>query len=87
MKSLTGKQVIDEKTSEAGKIEWERKDAKAQKIIITSVDRKPLLHIMNSKTSKDMFDKICMIYERDSEHQKCTLLEEFFSSDIAANIS
>ncbi|KAK9712332.1 hypothetical protein QE152_g24945 [Popillia japonica] len=41
------------------KIEWEKKDAIAQKLIITTIEKQPLIHLLSSKTSKEMFDKLC----------------------------
>lgn len=75
------------------KKDWESKDAKAQKCIITTIDRQPLTHILTCKTAHDMFLKLCTIYERDTEQQKYVLLQEFFNynfqkeSDMATHIS
>lgn len=49
---------------------WNKKDANAQKIIVLSLTKKPLMHVMNCKAAYDMWLKLCSIYERDSEHQK-----------------
>ncbi|XP_036143988.1 uncharacterized protein LOC118645977 [Monomorium pharaonis] len=64
---------------EQGKAEWIRKDARAQKIIITTIERQPLTHILICKTSHKMFQRICAMYERDTQQQKCILLQEFFN--------
>lgn len=51
------------------------------------------MHIINCNTAHDMWLKLCSIYERDSEHQKYALMQEFFSysmdksSDVATHIS
>ena len=66
---------------------------KAQKIIITSVHKKLLMHIINCKTSSEMFIKLKMIFEKDSQDQVCNLMQQFFSftfekgSDISMHIS
>lgn len=71
----------------------EKKDAVAQKLIATTIERKPLMHIMDCSTAYEMWTKICTIYERDNEQQKCNLLQTFYSltydktTDIATYIS
>lgn len=90
---VTGVSVLREGTTEPAKTEWIRKDARAQKIIITSIERQPLTHILVCKTSHEMFQRICATYERDTQQQKCILLQEFFNytyqkgTDIATHVS
>lgn len=73
--------------------QWRKKDAEAQKVIVTTLDKKPMLHIINCTTAREMWTKICGIYKRDNKQQKCSLLQEFFSFaydksiDIATNVS
>lgn len=38
-----------------------------QKAIITTMDKRPLLHLMNCKTALEMWTKIKTIFERDNE--------------------
>lgn len=72
---------------------WKVKDAKAQKLIVSIIKKKSLLHILNSQTAYEMFRKLCSIYERDMKQQKCFLMREFFNYkydknvDISTNIS
>lgn len=72
---------------------WKRKDANAQKVIALSLNKKPLMHVLNCTTAHAMWSKLCTIYERDSEHQKYVLMQEFFSysmdknCDVATHIS
>lgn len=49
--------------------QWKKKDAVAQKIIVTTVDKKPLMHLLNCNTANEMWTKISAIYERDNEQQ------------------
>ena len=37
---------------------WKKKDANSQKLIIMSIDKKPLLHIMSCKTAYQMWTKL-----------------------------
>ncbi|KAK9739251.1 hypothetical protein QE152_g9167 [Popillia japonica] len=76
-------------TEENEKSNWLKKDARAQKIIITTIDKKLLPHIMNCNTAKDMFNKIKTLFERDTEDQKCVLLQECFNfkHEKGSNIS
>ncbi|XP_073996174.1 uncharacterized protein [Rhodnius prolixus] len=70
-----------------------QRDAKAQKLIILSIDKIPLTHVMTCNNSKEMFKKLKEMYERDSTQQKFDLMQEFFnfkfnnSVDISTNIS
>jgi len=87
-------ETITEETSvENRNAAWKKKDAMAQKYIVTSLDKKPLMHIMNCTTAYEMWLKISNIYERESEQQKCDLLQMFYSTaydkdlDIASYIS
>lgn len=48
---------------------WHKKDANAQKIIVLSLGKKPLTHILNCETAQSMWIKLCSIYERDSEQK------------------
>ena len=73
--------------------DWKKLDARAQKIIVTTVTDQALLHLVNCATSKEMWIKLNTIYERDSEQQKCALMQELFSymyksdGDIASHIA
>lgn len=57
------------------------------------MDTKQLMHVMNCKNAYEMWRKLRTIYERNTEQQKCNLLQEFFSytydkkGDIAAHVS
>lgn len=74
-------------------VQWKKKDALAQKVLVTTVDKKPLMHIMDCKTAHEMWNKISTIYERDNEQQKCNLLQAFYNqtfdknTDVATYIS
>ena len=72
---------------------WNMKDAKAQYWIVSTIDRSVVHHIMTCKTAKEMFQKLKLIYEKDTETQKCQLLQEFYaykydrSKDVMTNMS
>jgi hypothetical protein len=80
-----------DRTSEVQK--WEAKDAKAQYYVVTTVDSSITPHIMMCTTSKQMLDILNNIYQRDSNQQKCMLLQEFYNykydgnKDIMSNMS
>lgn len=90
---VDGREKLEDLTDDKKKNEWAKKDAKAQRTIVSSLTREPMLHIINCKTAKEMFDKLASIYERDSEQQKYGLLQEFFNlryvanSDLSSHIS
>lgn len=47
-----------------------KKYAKAQKAIIMTIDKRNINHVMCCESAKEIFDKFCSIYERDSEQSK-----------------
>ncbi|KYN01654.1 Copia protein [Cyphomyrmex costatus] len=78
--------ILEETPEEERNAAWKKKDANAKKVIVITLDKKPLLHVMGCKTAYDMWKKIISIYERDSEQQKCTLLQNFFSFNYEKNV-
>ncbi|KAH0810343.1 hypothetical protein GEV33_012448 [Tenebrio molitor] len=60
-------QTIDETTFNRTLAAWKKNDSIAQRIIATTVEEKPLLHILNCKSAKDMWDKLIQVYEQKSE--------------------
>lgn len=89
---VSGEKVKTESMSEKDKADWTLKDAKAQRIIITTISKIPLSHLLNCTSSYEMFKKLTAIYERDTQQQKCSLLQQFFNhtfknTDIATHIS
>ncbi|KAK3912024.1 Copia protein [Frankliniella fusca] len=58
---------------------WKEEDAKAKLYIMMTTDKVVKQHLMSCDTSKDMFDKLKNIYEKDTAHQKCHLLQELYA--------
>lgn len=85
--------VLQNTTETERTAQWKKKDANAQKLIVTTPDKKPLLHVLDCKTAHEMWVKICNIYKRDFEQQRCSLLQTFYSAtydrktDITSYIS
>lgn len=90
---VNGEYKLADITDDKLKLNWKTKDAKAQKIIITTVDRQALTHLLHCKTSCEMFKKLDAIFERNTEQQRYSLLHEFFAFsfnkdlDISSHIS
>lgn len=59
---------------------WKKKDANLQKLIVTTLNKKLLLHVLDCKIAHEMRIKICIVYERDSEHLRCNLLLKCYST-------
>lgn len=59
-------------------LEWKKKHAKVKRIIVSNLEKQSLIYIVTCKNRYDMWNKLENIYERDSQHQKCTLMQEFF---------
>jgi hypothetical protein len=61
---------------------WKTRDSKAQHYIVMTIDKHITPHIINCKTSNEMFDTLKYIYKRDSEYQKCKLLKKVLQFSI-----
>ena len=58
---------------------WKEEDAKAQLYILLTSHKSVKQHLLGCATSKEMFDKLKTIYEKDTEHQKNHLLQELYT--------
>lgn len=65
-------------TDEEKKLKWKTKDATAQHAILRTVDRTVKVHLMTCESAKDMYDTLLRIYKKDTDHEKCLLLQEFY---------
>lgn len=73
-----GTRAMQDKFDESLKT-WNKKDSKAQTLIVTSVGQEPLLHIMNCVTSRDMWLKLNNVYEQKSKASIQLLRQTFYS--------
>lgn len=80
-------------TDEAKIAKWKAKDAMAQHAILRTIDKTVKLHLMNYELAKDMYDALLRIYKKDTNQEKCSLLQEFYNfkydntKDMHHNIS
>ncbi|XP_071057029.1 uncharacterized protein [Onthophagus taurus] len=78
---------------EKAEVEWEQKDALAQKIIITTIEKQLIIYLLNCKTSHEMVERLSATYQRNTEDLKYRLLQEFYQFqfkkelDIGSNIA
>jgi hypothetical protein len=72
-------QTIDETTFNRTLAAWKKNDSIAQRIIATTVEEKPLLHILNCKSAKDMWDKLIQVYEQKSETSIHMLMQQWYN--------
>ena len=90
---INGKSIFEDLERENEKTNWVVKDAKAQKYIISSVEKTVLTHILNCKSSKEMYEKLCVIFQKVDEQLECKILQDFYSfkfnkdCDVVTNIS
>jgi len=72
---------------------WKKNNNIAQRIIATSVEEQPLLHIINCETSKAMWNKLTSVYEQKFEASVHMLLQQWYSlkknlsDDITTHVS
>lgn len=73
--------------------EWKQKDARAQKIIVTTIGHKFLVHILNCTTSHLMWKKLHSVFEQNCQTNIHLLQQKFFSfakdpnDDIATHVA
>lgn len=58
---------------------YNKSDATAQRIIVTTVEEQPTLHIIDCETAKDMWDTLVNVYERKSQASIHLLQEQWFT--------
>lgn len=55
--------------------------------------KKPLMHIINCNTAREMWTKLCNVYQHDNDEHKYVLMQEFFSykmnksEDVSTHVS
>lgn len=58
--------------------EWEKKDFKAQRIITETVSTEFTIHLLGCKSSKEIWDKLHLVFEQQGETSKHALQQQFF---------
>lgn len=58
---------------------FEKKDVKAQSVIVTSIAQQPPTHIVNCKTAFEMWNKLHSVFEQKSETGIHLLQQKFFT--------
>ncbi|GJQ70485.1 hypothetical protein Trydic_g22897 [Trypoxylus dichotomus] len=76
---VNGAKLRSSLTKDEDIADWTKKDAKAQRLIVTTIDKKYMIYIIDCKNSKEMFDKIASIFERSTTDQIYSLLQQFYS--------
>lgn len=72
---------------EGKKLAWEQKDFMAQQIISLTIGKKNITHVCNCRTSKEMWDKLHVIFEKTSPCSVVMLYEKFFSYSKKPNVN
>lgn len=62
--------------------EWLKKDSEAILMICATVDRKILERLINSKTSKETWDKIALVHARVASQTMHQLQLKYYSSKV-----
>lgn len=58
---------------------WKKDDARVQQFIVTSLSKEILIHIMTCATSYEMLSKLQLLFEKDTDQQRCSLLSNFYN--------
>lgn len=58
---------------------WNKNDIKAQRAILSTIEKEPLLHIVNCKSAAEMWAKLKSVYEQKSETSVHYLQQKFFT--------
>ena len=77
MKVVGGQEVRP--TTDADKqSEWDQKEAKAKRILVTSVEYEQMAHLVNTTTSNGMWVRLLSIYENTNDTSLDLVLGEFY---------
>ena len=68
--ALTTMPILDDPNQLAA---WRKNDVKAQKILMDSMKNHLVSHLSKSETTKEMFDSLKKLFERDSASRSITL--------------
>lgn len=60
-------------------VDFNKHDIKAQRAISSTIEKEPLLHIVNCKTSAEMWAKLKSVYEQSSETTIHFIQQRFFT--------
>lgn len=71
--------IIDGSNEHPREKDWEKRDAQAQKIIIQTVDKVLLTQLITCQTAKEMYEKICEIFDGSENRKKGQLMQDFFN--------
>lgn len=66
---------------------FNEKDAQAKNYIVRTIHRKYITQLFDCVTSKEMYEKICNIFEGSEERKKMTLLQEFYNIKITKELT
>jgi len=72
---VDGTEVKPEETDVAAHKSWRKKDSDARYYIASTIDKRFTKHILHTKTAKEMWEKICNLFEGKSEVQ-ITILQK-----------
>ena len=79
---VDGTESYDPNSNSSRRKKWQSRDDQAEQIIVSSIEQELVSHILTCTTAKEMYDKLKEVYQRDTEQQKCQLLQEFFNLQI-----
>ena len=66
---------------------WLRDDAKAQEVLVTRIDQGPLTHLLSCETSKEMWDKLKSVFDKESVVSVHLLQQRFFMLEFDSSVS
>lgn len=94
MDIVDGTETLEQQDNDGKKVKlWKAMDAKAQYIILMTIEQAVKMHIVSCENSKQMYDMLKSIYQMDTTQQKCSLLQEFYNfkydqqKDMMGNIA
>lgn len=60
-------------------VPWQKKDSKAQRIIVVAMSQETMIHIINCKYASEMWDKLESVFEQKSKTSAHLLYQRFYS--------
>lgn len=78
-KIVSGESKYATCTTNTERASWEQLDAKGQKIVMCTIDKSLLPHIMTSTDSSQMWEKLVTMFENKGIERKSALMQEFYT--------
>ncbi|KAI8117871.1 Retrovirus-related Pol polyprotein from transposon TNT 1-94 [Lucilia cuprina] len=83
---VDGTEVRPACTNVVAQKDFDIRSGKAKRILVTSLEPSELRNILNCDTPKEIYDKLCSLYQQKDETQLQFLMQKFFRLEFSSNV-